>query len=114
MRKTKGLKDERVIDRLLQFSEWAKEGKLVKSRMEFEQKCGLSYNYLYNTRYMTKRGVGCEMVAKIHEAFPMLNLVWVITGKGSMITMQPDEGYKAAYEDLKKKVESLKKVIKKM
>ncbi len=114
MKKTDKIKGERVIERLLKFVEWAKDGKLVKSRMEFEQKCGLSYNYLYNTQYMAKRSVGCEMIAKIHEAFPMLNLTWVITGKGSMITMQPDEGYKAAYEELKKKVDSLKRTINKM
>lgn len=106
-------KDERVIDRLLTFVEWAKEGKMVKSRMEFERRCGLSYNYLYNTQFM-KSGTGCEQVAKIHDAFPMLNLTWVITGKGAMIETMPDEGYREAYEELRKKIDRLKKDIEKL
>ena len=104
-------KEERVIDRLLAFVEWAKKGKMVKSRIEFEKKCGLSYNYLYNTQFMTKSSIGVDQIAKIHEAFPMMNITWVITGKGSMLEMQPDEGYKQAYEDLKKKLEKVKALV---
>lgn len=111
MRKSELPKEERVIDRILAFVDWAKKGKMVKSRTEFEKKCGLSYNYLYNTQFMTKSSIGCDMIAKIHDAFPMANCTWLITGKGSMIEMAPDEGYKEAYEGLKKKIEALKKTI---
>lgn len=113
MRKS-DFKEERVIDRLLAFVEWAKAGNMVKSRNEFEKKCGLSYNYLYNTQFMTKSSIGCDQIAKIHNCFPMLNVTWAITGKGSMIEMAPDEGYKEAYNSLKKQVRDLKKMINKI
>ena len=111
MKKNEFPKKERVIDRLLAFVEWAKKGKLVKSRMEFEKNCGLSMNYLYNTQFMTKSSIGVDQIAKIHAGYPMLNLTWAITGKGSMLSMQPDEGYKEAYENLRKEVDKLKKLI---
>lgn len=107
-------KEEKVIDRLLLFVEWAKKGGMVKSRKVFEENCGLSSNYLYNTQYLTKKSIGSDIIAKIHNAYPMLNLIWLITGKGSMIELQPDDGYKAAYLDLKKKVDDLKKRINKI
>lgn len=114
MKKTDFPKDERVIDRLLAFADWAKAGNMVKSRNEFEKKCGLSTNYLYNTQFMTKSSIGCDQIAKIHNAYPMLNITWVVTGKGSMIELQPDEGYKEAYDNLRKEVDKLKKLIEKM
>ena len=114
MKKSDFPKEERVIDRLLQFVEWAKAGNMVKNRVEFEKRCGLSYNYLYNTQFMTKSSIGCDMIARIHDAFPMLNVTWAITGKGSMIEMQPDEGYKEAYDNLRKEIEKLKKIVAKL
>lgn len=112
--KKSDFKEERVIDRLLAFVEWAKKGNMVKSRLEFEKKCGLSNNYLYNTQFMTKSSIGVDNIAKIHNAFPMLNLTWAITGKGSMIEMEPDEGYREAYEALRKQVRELKRMIDKI
>lgn len=109
--KKEDFKEERVIDRLLAFVEWAKKGGMCKSRTEFERKCGLSNNYLYNTQFMTKSSIGVDQLAKIHNAYPMMNMTWVITGKGSMLQMEPDEGYKTAYDELRKKIEKLKKDI---
>jgi hypothetical protein len=40
----------------------------------------------------------------------MLNLTWVITGKGAMISHTPDEGYREAYEELKKKMDEIAKI----
>ena len=112
--KKSDFKEERIIDRLLAFVEYAKSGKMVKTRSEFEKKCGLSYNYLYNTQFMTKSSIGVDQLLKIHKAFPMMSLTWAITGKGSMIQMEPDEGYKEAYENLRKEVDKAKKVIEKL
>lgn len=105
------MKEERVIDRLLKFAEWAKKGGMVKSRKDFERICGLSNNYLYNTTINTKSSVGTDHLVKIHAKFPQLNLVWVITGKGAMLTNTPDEGFREAYETMVKKVAELKKMI---
>ena len=112
--KKSDFKEERLIDRLLAFVEWAKDGKIVKSRSEFEKKCGLSNNYLYNTQFMTKRSIGTDVLQKIHAAFPMLNLTWVIMGKGSMIDVEPDEGYREAYDNLRKQVRDLKRFLDKI
>lgn len=109
--KKSDFKEERLIDRLMAFVEWAKAGNLVNSRSEFERMCGLTNNYLYNTQFMTKKSIGTDVLKKIHAKFPMLNLTWVIMGTGPMIQMEPDEGYKEAYESLRKKLDALKKTI---
>lgn len=113
MKKSEMPKD-RLIDRLLAFVEYAKQGKMVKSRQDFERRCSLSYNYLYNTQFMTKKSIGTDVLQRIHEKFPMLNLTWVIMGKGSMLQMEPDEGYREAYENLQKQVRELKRMIDKI
>lgn len=111
MKKSEFPKEERVIDRLLAFVDWAKKGRLVKSRTEFERRCGLSPNYLYNTQFMTKKSLGTDVLQRIHAAYPMLNLTWVIMGKGPMIYTEPDEGYRQAYEEMKKKIEKIRKEL---
>ena len=105
------MKQERVIDRLLAFAEFCKKGKMCKTRNDFERICGLTHNYLYNTKVNAKTSVGSDAIAKIHDKFPMLNLTWVITGKGSMITHEPDEGYREAYGILQKKIEEMRKIM---
>lgn len=100
-----------VIDRLLMFVEWAKEGGLVRSRTDFEKQCGLSKNYLYNTQLLTKSSIGTDKLEMIYKEFPMINLVWVITGKGAMITSKPDNGYKNAYTELQKQLKLLQKQL---
>lgn len=112
--KKSDFKEERLIDRLLAFVEWAKAGNMVKSRSEFEKRCGLTNNYLYNTQFMTKKSIGTDVLKKIHAAFPMLNLTWVIMGKGSMIDVTPDEGYREAYENLRRQVRELKRLMDKI
>lgn len=105
------MKEERVIDRLMLFADWCKKGKLCKTRNDFERICGLTHNYLYNSKVNAKSSVGTDVISKIHEKFPMMNLTWVITGKGSMITHEPDEGYREAYAILQKKIAELKKIL---
>jgi len=107
-------KDERVIDRIDKFYAWCKAGGLCKNRSDFERQCGLSNNYIYNTHYNTKNNVGVETVRKIHEAYPMLNVTWMVMGVGSMITSLPDEGYREGYMKLKKQIEELQKYVSKM
>lgn len=105
------MKEERSIDRLFLFVDWCKNGRLIKSRLEFERICGLSNNYLYNSRNNTKSSIGVDILAKVHSKFPMLNLTWIITGVGAMISHVPDEGYVEAYNSQRKKIENLKKII---
>lgn len=104
-------KEEKAIDRLCKFADWCVEGKLCKARRSFEIMCGLANNYLYNAQTLSKGNIGIDNLAKIHDIFPMLNVTWVITGKGKMISMIPDEGYKEAYENVLKKLEEIKTII---
>lgn len=108
------MKEEKVIDRLLRFVKYLKEKGYVKSKSDFERSCGLSHNYLHNTLVNTKSSIGTDHLAKIHDKYPMLNLTWVITGKGSMISLVPDIGYKEAYFTLRGKIEELQRIAQKL
>lgn len=104
------MKEEKVIHRLIKFADWCKKGNLCRSRSDFERICGLSHNYLYNSSINSKSSVGTDQIRAIYAAFPMLNLIWVITGKGAMISRDPDEGFREGYEDLKKKLAEIAKI----
>ncbi len=103
-------KEEKVIERLIRFADWCKKGNLCRSRSDFERECGLSHNYLYNSMLNSKSSVGTDQIRSIYARFPMLNLTWVITGKGAMISHTPDIGYREAYEELKKKMDEIAKI----
>lgn len=104
---------ERPIDRIIKFADWCKTGGLCKNRSDFERICGLTHNYIYNTLMGTKSNIGVDIVAKIHKKFPMLNINWLVLGKGAMIDHEPAEGYREAYEALNKKLNEIKKIIEK-
>jgi transcriptional regulator with XRE-family HTH domain len=82
----------RVIDRLQRF--W--ESKQLNLR-QFEKICGISNGYL--GKQLKGRGsVGSDILQRIHDHYPDLNLFWVITGKGTM-HIAPDL-YKKEMADL--------------
>jgi len=55
----------------------------------FEKTCHLSNGYF--ARQLTVKGsIGSDILEKIAEAYPDLNLVWLITGKTAMITKPPE------------------------
>ncbi len=68
----------------------------------FEKTCGLSNGYL-GKQLRGKGSVGSEILEKIGEQYPDLNLTWLITGKGKMIQSagkgRPDEKWSMAEED---------------
>lgn len=103
---------ERAIDRLVKFAEWCVESKVCKSKTAFENLCGLSHNYLYNAAFNNKSSLGSDRLLLIHQKFPMLNLTWIITGRGNMFHEAPDVGYKAAYNEMRDKVKEIKKKLK--
>ena len=105
------MKEEKVIDRMIKFADWCKKGNLCRSKSDFERLCGLTHNYLYNSKLNTKSNIGVDAIAKIHDKFPMLNITWVVTGKGAMITHEPDEGYREGYENMVKKMQEIQKII---
>ncbi|MES2773409.1 MAG: helix-turn-helix transcriptional regulator [Bacteroidota bacterium] len=46
----------------------------------FSEKIGASENYFNNSKTL-----GSEYLEKIHEVYPVLNMDWVITGRGEML-----------------------------
>lgn len=89
---------ERPIDRLLTFAQYCKDHNLCRTRRDFERKCNLSANYLYNTALNTKSKISVDILAKIHRQFPQINLQWVITGEEPMLIQR--DNYKEAYYEL--------------
>ncbi|MDE3252798.1 MAG: hypothetical protein KGO92_08320, partial [Bacteroidota bacterium] len=58
------------------------------SAYAFEHSCGLSNGYL--GKQLKGRGsVGSEILEKIKEIYPDLSLIWLVTGKGSMLVSLP-------------------------
>jgi hypothetical protein len=54
------------------------------SAYAFERTCDLSNGYL-GKQYRGKGTMGSEVLLKIQECFPDLNIHWLLTGKGRMI-----------------------------
>lgn len=100
------------VSRLALFAKYAKKMKLCRSYTDFERMCGLSPHYLNNVRFSSSTGnCSVEVVNKVHDVFPQLNIVWIVTGKGAMIVDAPQEGYREAYLELVKEVNKIKKII---
>jgi len=63
------------------------ETKKIKP-LEFERRCKISNGYF--ARQLKKGGsIGSDILERIAEGYPELNLIWLITGKGAMITAPP-------------------------
>ena len=104
--------NERAIDRLKIFSEYAKnELKVVKGQNSFEAYCGLSNGYIasLDRGRRSKGSIGSDVIARVSKAFPMLNLKWLCSGEGEMI----DDGTKAEQElrYIKRKLDIIKKIV---
>lgn len=98
------------------------------SEREFEEKCSLSYGYIYSM----KKGIGQNKLDIISNLFPELNLSWLMFGEGGMLKSQQNIGdvknstivgsnvsgngnrithYSKEEEDCKREVEYLKAII---
>lgn len=77
----------RLIERLYQYIEHKK-----LSFYAFERECGMANGYL-KKQSKGKGTVGSDMLEKIHQKHTDLNLLWLLTGKGSMLeeTAGPQE-----------------------
>lgn len=77
----------RIIDRLYQYLHFH-----AISAYAFERSCDLSNGYL-GKQYRGKGTMGSEVLLKIQECFPDLNIHWLLTGKGRMIrhALPPEE-----------------------
>lgn len=69
----------RVIDRLNQYL----EAKRITA-YAFERACGVANGYL-GKQLKGKGSIGSDILEKISQEYPDLNLVWLITGQGKML-----------------------------
>ena len=86
---------------------------LSKGENSFEAYCELSNRYIYNSIRNGKGAIGTDIIARIVDKFPELNVKWLCTGKGNMIETDIDANvnYKAAYEGAMMQIEALHKII---
>lgn len=80
----------KLIHRLQLFLESAKI-----TPYTMERTCGFSNGYI-GKQLIGKGSVGSNALEKIHQHYPELNLIWLITGKGQMLTKEVFEHGDAA------------------
>lgn len=104
--------------RLREFVKWAQEQGLCKSESDFERICSLSPKYIANNANTGKGNIGTEMLGRIIKSFPRLNLAWICTGDGAMLTSGGENAlnadYKQAYEGAMMQVEALNRIIRQL
>ncbi len=103
-----------AIERLRQFAAYERRQGVVKGESSFEVYCGLSNRYIYNAIRNGKGAIGSDMICRVAMRFPELNVDWLCTGRGEMITTPAEESmiYKKAYEGAMMQVEALNKILK--
>ena len=86
---------------------------VIRELSKFEAYCELSNRYIYNSIRNGKGAIGTDIIARIVDKFPELNVKWLCTGKGNMIETDIDANvnYKAAYEGAMMQIEALHKII---
>lgn len=72
----------RVIDRLILFQQSVKG--TIGGQNKFETYVGLSTGYISNMN-KNSGGISSDIMLKLNDKFPELNIDWLITGKGAML-----------------------------
>lgn len=80
--------EERAIDRLRKFARYARDKGVVKGENSFEAYCELSNRYIYNSIRNGKGAIGTDIIARIVDKFPELNVKWLCTGNMKYPTMR--------------------------
>lgn len=109
----RNIMEERTIDRLLRFIDYLKKMKEVNSIKAFEDECGLSNGYIANSK-KSNGSIGSDMLARMVNRFPKLNLLWLCTGRGEMLinpVEKVSKNYKEAYEGAMMQVDALRKIL---
>jgi hypothetical protein len=79
----------------------------------FERNIHLSNGY-YAKQLKNLGSVGSDILIKIHDHFPDLNILWVLTGEGQMILEDASKVNNAILDDFSFRYESENKKIKSM
>ncbi len=103
--------EQRAIDRLALFAQWAKTKGYVDNISSFESRCGLSNKYIANSR-IGKGNIGTDIISRVYSEFPMLNLTWLCTGKEDMIRESIELEY--IHRSVMAQIKDLQEVIHKL
>lgn len=90
---------ETIVDRILKIADF-KEISLAK----FSRKIGVSSSY-FSKQKANSANVGSQVLNKITEVYPEINIYWVLTGKGEMLLVSEQENIE--YKRLEKMYEVL-------
>jgi len=85
---------KRVIDRLIQFLNYRKI-----SAYSFGRVCQVANGYL-KKQEKGKGSIGSDIIERIHRSYPALNLVWLLTGKGNMLSSSQEDNAPLLREDI--------------
>lgn len=86
-----------VINRLVKFQQSVSEE--YGGRNKFETLIGVSEGYLTKTLQKKNSSIGSDVIDRIVQKFPDLNLDWLVTGNGDMFkTDLPQGKYIALYD----------------
>lgn len=80
---------QRPIDRIEAFAKKLIELRLIRSVSAFERVCGLSNKYINNMARSERGSYGVDILERIYDTFPILNLEWAVTGKGNILKKEP-------------------------
>ena len=69
-------------DRLKEFLSFNKIG-----RNRFEEKIGVAYGYMSSK----SKTITSDVIEKLSKEYPMINLIWLITGEGEMVNVSEKE-----------------------
>lgn len=73
-----------VIERLVKSIDWLKKSRIVLSQAEFSEKVGIKPSQV-SEMLNGKRKISERTIHNIVEAFPDLNINWLLTGEGEML-----------------------------
>ncbi len=75
----------KTIDRLMQFIKYA-----GLSARQFDLSIGASNGYALRMQ-KNNASIGSDVIETILKAYPQLNVVWLLTGKGQMLMQKKEE-----------------------
>ncbi|SRR6056297_1598322 len=91
----------KTIDRLIQFIKYA-----GLSARQFDLSIGASNGYTLRMQ-KNSASIGSDVIENILKAYPQLNVVWLITGKGEMLNEELILDYDKLPEEKQREIEKI-------
>lgn len=73
-----------AIERFVRFHKHLQLTELYPGRSALEERLGVSNGYITKT-FAKKSAMGSDLLERIIELFPQLNIHWLLTGEGEML-----------------------------